>query len=260
MPVNDLVPSISLENLVAQRDAVVERIRKAHDLMAEAVQVASASVCGTDMVYMLRLMGRDNREWDVDKMIKEVDGKAWIFLIEQSGMKSFMDAKAREDWNKAIDKGEAPVLTMANIEATFTALLGARGDMFERGVIALFRNLSWDYKTNSPRMLGKRIILRYCVESYGYVSHNGANSLDDLIRVMSVLDGKPEPDHRHGSYYTLKAAGWPKNGPATLHDMLSVRGFKNGNAHVTFLRTDLVDAMNKIIAKHHPNVLPPAET
>lgn len=37
---------------------------------------------------------------------------------------------------------------------------------------------------------------------------------------------------------------------------LSIRTFKNGNGHVTFKRPDLVEKMNKIIAKHYPGALP----
>ena len=37
---------------------------------------------------------------------------------------------------------------------------------------------------------------------------------------------------------------------------MSFRVFKNGNAAITFTRLDLVEKLNKIIAKHYPNALP----
>jgi hypothetical protein len=40
------------------------------------------------------------------------------------------------------------------------------------------------------------------------------------------------------------------------NDYLAIRTFKNGNGHVMFKRPDLVDAMNRIIAKHYPGALP----
>ncbi|WP_230080493.1 DUF4942 domain-containing protein, partial [Burkholderia pseudomallei] len=60
-----------------------------------------------------------------------------------------------------IAEGDVPELTAANIEATFTQLYGARGDMFERGVLECFRQLSWNYKSNEPFRFGRRIILKY---------------------------------------------------------------------------------------------------
>ena len=88
--------------------------------------------------------------------------------------------------------------------------------------------------------------------------HNGSNRLEDLVRVMSILDGEPEPDHRHATLAALTQANWPNEGPFSLNGYFSLRGYRNGNAHLTFLRLDLVDKMNAIIAKHFENVLPPA--
>ena len=91
--------------------------------------------------------------------------------------------------------------------------------------------------------------------SLAYVNHNKTDQLDDLVRVMSVLDGKPEPDHRNGWYQRLNAVKSTLD-PDAEDDYMRVRSFRNGNGHVTFKRPDLVDAMNRIIAKHFPGALP----
>jgi hypothetical protein len=39
--------------------------------------------------------------------------------------------------------------------------------------------------------------------------------------------------------------------------MIKIRCGSNGNGHVQFLRLDLVEQLNKIVAKHHPGALPP---
>lgn len=115
-------------------------------------------------------------------------------------------------------------------------------------------------KTNNPVMFGKRIIMRSIYDVWGngqkYVStsHNGANKLDDIMRVLCILDGKPEPDHRQGAYYRLDGA---KLSLADFDGYFTVKGFKNGNGHLTFNRPDLVDKMNQIVAKHFPGALPP---
>ena len=127
--------------------------------------------------------------------------------------------------------------------------------MFERGVIACFKSLAWCYKTNLPQKFGKRIVVT-CINSSYSRKHD---AMDDLLRVMHVLDGKPEPDHRGGFGSMLRAAGldgyYSKAGVCE-NEYLSVRTFKNGNGHITFKRLDLIDKMNLIIAKHYPGALP----
>ena len=79
--------------------------------------------------------------------------------------------------------------------------------------------------------------------------------LDDLTRVFSVLDGKPEPDFRRGWYGRISDCRTTSD-PDAEDAYMSIRSFRNGNGHVTFKRPDLVDKMNLIIAKHYPGALP----
>lgn len=46
-----------------------------------------------------------------------------------------------------------------NILSTFEQLHLNKGEVFERGVINVFKGLSWDFKTNSPCKFGKKIIV-----------------------------------------------------------------------------------------------------
>ncbi|CAK0539426.1 methyltransferase domain protein [Burkholderia pseudomallei] len=182
-----------------------------------------------------------------------IDIRGWDYLLSESGLRTFMDAEAREQWNRQISEGDVPEFTVANIEATFAQLYGARGDMFERGVIECFRRLSWNYRTNQPFKFGKRIIVR-CLLSSGSPNHRVTNELDDLIRVFCVLDSKPEPDHRHGAYVLVSEVRQARQTEAE-HDYFHLRWYKNGNGHLTFKRPDLVEKMNQILAKHYPNAL-----
>jgi hypothetical protein len=193
---------------------------------------------------------------EVSKMFRlGTDASAWQYLMHESGMRSLMDAKAREKWDRAIMDGDIPELNAANVRSTFTMLHDSRGEIFERGVISCFKNLAWHYKTNLPQKFGKRIVMTYLTSSYGY---NKCDQLDDLIRVLSVLDGKPEPDHRGGTYSMLNKAGitYGNRLGTVENDYLAIKCFKNGNGHVTFKRLDLIDKMNLIIAKHYPGALP----
>ncbi|MBN3777326.1 DUF4942 domain-containing protein [Burkholderia sp. Ac-20345] len=263
MDSTDLVKSVSITNLANQRVAVVERVRAALDLLGEAQQLAKAAHLGFPRLVLDESYGcrgrptitgeyakRDEAE---ASMVRIVDIRGWDYLLSESGLRTFMDAKAREQWGNQIAEGDVPELTAANIEATFAQLYGARGDMFERGVLQCFKRLSWSYKTNQPFLFGKRIIVKYLF-SQGSSNHHITNELDDLIRVFSVLDGKPEPDHRNGVSGLISDAQRQRKTEAE-NSYFHLRWFKNGNGHLTFLRPDLVDKMNLILAKHYPNAL-----
>jgi hypothetical protein len=263
----ELVQSVSITNLVSQREAVRVRLQAAREALAEVDAIvrvineggqrgrslyagAGHLVCSRGD-HSFRLLGDDG----VAEAMRTFDAEAWRYLMHASGLLTFMDAKAREEWERSISDGKHPELTLANVEATFAQLYGARGDMFERGVIECFRRLAWCYKTNLPQKFGKRIVLSALV---GWHSYTRCNELDDLLRVMHVLDSKPEPDHRGGVSAMLSRAGlgYASRTGQVENDYLAIRTFKNGNGHVMFKRPDLVDAMNRIIAKHYPGALP----
>lgn len=257
----DLVPSVSIEHLLSRRDAAVERVRALYATLGELASLGISSLSVTSDYH------RYHHD-EAETIRRVIDAPAWADLLDRSGLRSFLDAKARESWRKALEEHDVPPFTFANIKATFSTLYEARGEMFERGVVELFRKLSWDYKTNCPRKFGKRLVMTCMVDTWGTgrdrhvtgVTHAGANKLDDLVRVLSVLDGTPEPDHRTGAWRRLNDVSWMRHGGTSDADLgyFSLRGYKNGNAHLTFACPELVDRMNAILAKHCPNHLPPA--
>lgn len=281
MSSTELVPSVSVANMVNQRAALMEKMNAAIVLIREAAELAAAGHLGMPRVVLSTTYGRhhdghdlassrlgaqrNGSTWehdrrddaDVQKALRQgVDSAAWQYLMHESGLRSLMDAKARQDWDKAVMTGDIPELNEANVRSTFRMLHDSRGEIFERGIIACFKSLAWDYKTNLPQKFGKRIVMEYLT---GSSSYNKADQLDDLMRVMHVLDGKPEPDHRGGTYSLLNKAGlngWPARPGIAENDYVHIRTFKNHNGHVTFKRLDLVDKMNRIIAKHYPGALP----
>jgi hypothetical protein len=185
--------------------------------------------------------------------------------MDQSGLRTFMDAKARAEWNRDLRELETiPEFTKQNVDATFFNVHMQRQDFFERGVIECFRNLSWDHKTNSPFKFGKRIIINGLYRLWGtgknkWLSWNDdkGNHLDDLIRVFSILDGKPEPDHRQNLRTLIDAADTKKE-RAIEHKYFALKWYLKGTAHLTFKRLDLVERMNNILAKQYPRALPDA--
>ena len=164
-----------------------------------------------------------------------------------------MDAKARKEWDKGFYEGTYPPFTFENIKETFCSLYVTRGDMFERGIIEIYKGLSWDYKTNQPFRFGKRIIINYFGGSYIYGS--GMDKVDDLNRVFCVLDGKLEPDYRDGVSAAIRRQHYHGKAGEYEGTYFNVRWFKKGTGHVIFKREDLVRQCNRILHRHFPNAL-----
>lgn len=268
---SELVKSVSIENLLRRRDAFKERIEAASALLNDAKAIYNSSPlgypegAGPDSIYRTQFEAlgahefssfkcRDTPEWE--ELIKGFDAKAWEFLMIESGMKTFMSAIDIEAWNASILAKTTPELTLENIQATFADLYAKRGDMMERGVLSIFRGLSWDYKTNTPVKFGKKIIIRLSAHSgCSLVDHHSGSFIDDLVRFMCVADGKPQPDSR--ANFCVKYGGkFVVGASAYESDYISIKGFMNGNAHIKLLRPDLVEKMNAILAKHFPDALP----
>lgn len=277
---SDIIPSISIEAVVAKRDEIARRITEATAVFGEAVAIGkSMTAYGLDAALSLTVSSWSHRAgWFGDPalaetLIRDVDRRLWAQLLDKSGMRSFMDAEARAQFAADLEKN-APPLTVENVRATFAQIHEQRGDLFERGVINVFRRRSWCHKTNSPRAFGKRLILTRAVDKlYGSgcwslaVMSGAGDAIDDLLRVLAVLAGHPEPDHRHGVNAQVAAQTWRGTDVAVVGivglaqplPLIDLRAFKNGNLHARFVRPDLVDKLNRIVAKHHPHMLPPAD-
>jgi hypothetical protein len=272
----DLVKSISIDNMLNQRQAIVAKMASARENLREAQTLCNAQ--GVSLSYIIASRhdyGRNQilqDDGDRDSYLREftqrLDAQLWQRLMHESGLRTLMDAKAREEWDKAIADVKTPALTRENIEATFEQLHNARGEMFERGVIEVFRSLSWDYKSNLPHKFGKRVVVSYFMDSYGITcGYSRADRLADLERCLHMLDSKPVPDHRQGIVQLCgdiqrnimrHRATDPDPVPARIAEdgYFKVKWFKNRNGHFYFKRQDLVDKLNAIIAKHYPGALP----
>ncbi|MEQ1843958.1 MAG: DUF4942 domain-containing protein [Nitrospira sp.] len=256
---DELIKSISIENMLNQRRAVAERLQQAHALLLEAETLAASAHLGAirDLFSPRRHPPADSNFLDEDglqKALHVLDGPAWIYLMSESGNRSFMDRTARQTWDEHIAKGEYPDFTKETVTATFGTLHLSREEMFERGVIETFRRLSWDYKTNQPFKFGKRIILQYLADDYGHLNYRALDELEDLHRVCCILDHQKEPDHRDGIATHMRTAA-SNNETQWTGPYFMVKWYKKGTGHVTFLRTDLVTDMNRLLAKHYPNAV-----
>ncbi|CNI79689.1 z1226 protein [Yersinia pekkanenii] len=189
-----------------------------------------------------------------------LDRGIWRDLMKKSGMLSLMDAQARDQWYRNLDGDDIPAVSEANILSTFEQLHQQKDEVFERGVINLFKGLSWHYKTNSPCRFGKKLIISNLVScnQWGFTLNHGyrRDQLADLERMLYLLDGKPIPDNR-GDVTNRLMEHISDNPTKDVYEdeFFSIRYFQKGTAHLTFKRPELTERMNDIIAKHYPGML-----
>ncbi|HEN1278005.1 TPA: DUF4942 domain-containing protein, partial [Escherichia coli] len=191
---------------------------------------------------------------------RNLDREIWRDLMQCSGMLSLMDAQARDTWYRSLEYDNFPEISEENILSTFEQLHQNKDEVFERGVINLFRGLSWNYKTNCPCKFGNKIIVNNLVrwDRWGLhlITGQQADRLADLERMLHLFSGKPIPDNRENITIHLDEHIRSLQGKECYEDeMFIIKYFKKGSAHITFRKPELVDRLNDIIAKHYPDML-----
>ncbi|ELN9579546.1 DUF4942 domain-containing protein [Cronobacter sakazakii] len=263
----ELINSTSIERIVTGRDAALLQIEQLIQQL-NAISQLTAGIGGGNAADWAMKQGHRYDCWLMEKpekampaITRNVDRSLWRDLMLKSDMLSLMDAQARDQWYQNLEDGDLPAISEANILSTFEQLHHSKTEVFERGIINVFKGLSWDYKTNSPCYFGKKIIISNLVthNRWGYNLTWGfrRDQLADLERMLFLLDGKAIPDNRANISINLMNHIRDNPGKDVYDDSyFSIRYFQKGTAHLTFKRPDLVEKMNDIIAKHYPDQLP----
>lgn len=262
----DIICSTSIERIITGRNAALAQI-EALIQQLDDISILTRSIGGkTALDWAMKQDFRcgcwliEKRETAMKAITRNLDRGIWRDLMKKSGMLSIMDAQARDQWYNSLEKEDIPVVSEANILSTFEQLHLNKIDVFERGVINVFKGLSWDYKTNSPCSFGKKIIVNNLVahSRWGFSLNWGwrRDQLADLERMLFLLDGKPIPDSR-GDVTTRLMEHIRDNPSKDIYedDFFSIRYFQKGTVHITFKRIDLTEKMNDIVAKHYPGML-----
>lgn len=259
-----LIGSLSLEALVAARDAAVLAFEQSSALMQAArtqldvfgvrwplVEVERSSMLSVHLPYSQERTDRDR-----ENLAEEIDRQCWSTLFEKTNVRQILSAKKREELDKMLNertwdrKRTLLPFTVENIESTLAGLHEKRADLFEESVVELYRSLSWDHKTNSPFKLQSRLI----VHTYQF-EYSDRHALYDLERVLCLLDGQAVPDYSFGlrAMRHVPRAVW-HTVPSEKRPLFQVKFF-SGTIHAKILVPELIDQLNKIVAKHYPFVL-----
>ncbi|AIR87085.1 DUF4942 domain-containing protein [Pantoea rwandensis] len=262
----EIISSTSIERIVTGRSAALLQIEELIQQLADISTLTSSIGGKTARDWAMRQDFRcgcwlmENVKTAMSTITCNLDRSIWRDLMQKSGMISLMDALACDQWDKNLEVDDFPEISEANILSTFEQLNQSKAEVFERGIINVFKGLSWDYKTNSPCFFGKKIIMNNLVThnrwGYSLTSGDRRDQLTDLERMLFLLDGKAIPDNRADISINLMNHIRDNLGKDVYEDAyFSIRYFQKGTAHVTFKRPELVKKMNDIIARHYPGML-----
>lgn len=258
----DVIPSVAIDRIIAQRNEGIALFMQAMECPATARKIlldASGDIflygfedCVTDSVRRI-----DKPEEAKRNITRLADRKIWERLMTDTGMYTFMSSCQRDEWNSQLMSDTCPEITTDNVLATFRHLNACKMQTFEQGLIDVYRKLSWDYRTNNPCRLGKKII----IENLLYRWSNGRVTLD--------CSGREALDDWYVRFICWRGATFLTSGTASGRSMVNfgngdnvgkllegeyftVRGYQKGTVHIVFNRSDLVEKLNDIIARHYP--------
>lgn len=263
---SELICSTSIERIVTGRDAALKQIEQLIQQLDSISRLTSEIGGGTAQDWAMKSGHRydswliENTNKALPAITRNIDRNIWRDLMLKSGMMALMDAEAREQWRQNLEECDLPTISEANVLSTFEQLHLNKMDVFERGIINVFKGLSWDYKTNNPCSFGKKIIISNLVkyDKWGYNLNWGwqRDRLADLERMLTILEGQSIPDSRADVIRRLDDHIHENRHSTHYEDkMFSIKYFQKGTAHINFNRPDLVDKLNDIIARHYPGML-----
>ena len=262
----DVICSTSIERIVTGRNAALAQIETLIQQLDDISTLTSNIGGGKANEWGVRQYRYDC--WLMDKperaikaITQNIDRSIWKDLMNKSGMLALMDAQARDEWYNSLEKDDIPAVSEENILSTFEQLHQSKAEVFERGIINVFKGLSWDYKSNSPCKFGKKIIVDGLVQydRWGFHFRHGRRreQLADLDRMLNLLDGKPVPENRNDLSVRLDAHISKQHASVYEDEYVEIRYFQKGTGHIIFKRSDLIDKMNEIVARYFPATLPP---
>jgi hypothetical protein len=245
---------------LAHTENLDEWMRKIGDIHARYAKVISAlaevdQIAGSIGITPPRFTvnGSVRHDWEasrVQQLVEEIDAGAWSSFASRAHLIDMLDTQGRKEFYESLRK-DRPKFSHEAVLATYNAISKQRGEIFMRGLINVMRSMNWDYKTNQPFKLETKIVRNHIWSRFADGSLYGGNSdaIDDLNRVFAKLDGKPEPETLYHLVWQAreKHGVWHPLGP-----YMEIKSHKNANGHIKLLRPDLVDEINRLMAKRYP--------
>ncbi len=275
----DLAVRTTISGIIAARDAALVKIREAIDLKVQSGIIAreagahevgaTAGRCyysGSDREkssYSAIFNENFDPEESFNAYRRRLDASTWLNIVALTGIEGLMDRTAKDEFDRDL-AGDVTPITEENVFATVEALAKDHELIFQRGVARVFSELDRRFKSHDGFKVGSRIILSHVFDGFGHFSFGGRSreNLADIDRVFARFDkertGPIDLSESARAVEKDRGHGYEPRQSVTETRYYRVRVFKNGNAHLWFTRDDLVDDVNRTLAKYYGEVLPEA--
>ncbi len=281
---NAIVQRATVETIVAHRNKALAMYEQAYDAMVIAQEARAAAanevrqVCPVKNSYNYHL-SQEKRDHlgkievpEKDKFLtaarETIDIDVWAHIIQITDVERYMDAKAKQDFRQSL-LTDPPEATVENIFATVENFILQADDIFKRGIALCFSSLDRRFKSHDGWKIGDRVIIGRVLDENGWWNHhwNMGDRIADVERIFYVLDGKPVPSNYSNleqkirndrdEYRKENKVGFGQTFQSVHEtDYFRVRLFQNGNAHLWFLRDDLVEQVNKLLGEYYGAPIP----
>ena len=284
-----LVPLASVEQIVDFRNKALALYEKAHQSIALAhgaitaahdMAQRAAPLCANnynydriaeiDRFYSAVRLPEANEFLRVARQITDL--RCWSHIVSLTDLERLMDVQAKEQLREQmryvpaktgrngelitedeIAKG-MPHITVGNIYATLDQFRADAGMIFRRGIANAFSGLDRRFKSHDGFKIGSRVIVTRMFNDWGGIEWGRTrDTLVDIERVFAILDGRPESSFQSTLHMlqSERRGGHDRRQSVHENEYFRVRCFMNGNAHLWFVRDDLVRQVNKLLAEYY---------
>jgi len=209
--------------------------------------------------------------WDDTRkrVLNGIKSEAWQGILKKTRAVEFMTTKRYEKFQRDLEKPESlPDITFETVQRFIENILNSAPNMlleFIKETFDWLRPGGWavkEYKTNekSKYELREKIIKSGVLE--GRWSGGGCDlkyyyesNISAMDNAFSLMDGKGVSKGQATAITAIKAA-CQDNLMSAETEYFKFKWYQNGNLHLTFKRTDLVQKMNQIAGE---NLIKPSE-
>jgi hypothetical protein len=242
-------------------DSLVGQYNQARDRIDYVARIVNGEECANVIHYFLdgnRSESRFHADglFEPNGAIAALNSAYWSKTLGLTDVFECMPQKRRDEWNKSIVDHSTPDFSEETVRATLTDLLNMRQQFMAEKVDGIFRGLSGEHVTNSPEAFGKRMIISYVSDSFGYSNHARAGLIHDLRHVIAKFMGRDQPSYSATDALLNRCRAHRGEWVSCDGGALRIRTYKVGTGHLE-VHPDMAWRLNLFLHSLYPAAIPP---
>lgn len=243
---------------------LVDSLVGQYNLARARIEHVSHIVNGDEYAGVIRYFIDGNRNdsricpdglFDPKGAVAALNSAYWSKTLGLTDVLECMPQKRRDEWNRSITDHVTPDFAEETVRATLADLLNMRERFLAEKVDGIFRGLSGEHVTNSPEAFGKRMIISYVSDSFGYSNHSRAGLIHDLRHIIAKFMGRDQPGY--SATDALLGLCRERRGEWISCDggALRIRTYKVGTGHLE-VHPDMAWRLNLFLHSIYPAAIP----